>query len=216
MTQFLSDTEINAALADLDDGWTREGDTIKRSVAADTFAAGIALVDAVAKVADEHNHHPDIDIRWTTITFALSTHSEGGLTEKDFAMAAEIDALAGDRARPRGQGPRPRGRDLDWTRSSRAASPSQASARACSKVGLHALAGHDQVAGSGAVHRDVLNEPRATDRPRRKRCPDHPASIGRRLPARRRARRRCRRGTLAQPRPTILLRVTFGAAEVAR
>jgi len=94
MSQLLSDAEIQAALAGLDDGWSREGDTIKRSVVADSFPAGIALVDAVAKVAEEHDHHPDIDIRWTTITFALSTHSEGGLTRKDFALATEIDSLS--------------------------------------------------------------------------------------------------------------------------
>lgn len=94
MTELLSDTEIEAGLAGLDEGWSREGDTIKRSVVADSFPAGIALVDAVAKAAEDHNHHPDIDIRWTTITFALSTHSEGGLTAKDFALASEIDALA--------------------------------------------------------------------------------------------------------------------------
>jgi 4a-hydroxytetrahydrobiopterin dehydratase len=94
MTQLLSDTEIQSALADLDDGWTREGGTIRRSIEADSFAAGIALVDAVAKVADERNHHPDIDIRWTTITFALSTHSAGGLTHNDIDLAKEIDSLS--------------------------------------------------------------------------------------------------------------------------
>ena len=94
MTELLSDAEIDSALASLDDGWTREGDSIKRSVVADSFPAGIALVGAVAKAAEDHNHHPDIDIRWTMITFALSTHSEGGLTAKDFALATEIDALA--------------------------------------------------------------------------------------------------------------------------
>lgn len=94
MSELMSDNEIDAGLRELDDGWNREGDTLKRSITADSFAAGIALVDAVAKVADEHNHHPDIDIRWTTITFALSTHSEGGLTHKDFAMATEIDSLS--------------------------------------------------------------------------------------------------------------------------
>jgi len=64
-------------------------------VKADTFMAGIALVSAVAGVAEERNHHPDIDIRWTTITFTLSTHSMGGLTGFDLRLAADIDRLAG-------------------------------------------------------------------------------------------------------------------------
>jgi 4a-hydroxytetrahydrobiopterin dehydratase len=95
MAELLSDSDIQARLAQLSPDWTLEGDSIKRSIEADTFAAGIRLVDAVAAVADERDHHPDIDIRWTTITFALSTHSAGGLTQNDFELAAEIDGLAG-------------------------------------------------------------------------------------------------------------------------
>jgi 4a-hydroxytetrahydrobiopterin dehydratase len=95
MAELLSDSDIEAGLAKLSSDWTLDGDTIRRSIEADTFAAGISLVDSVAAVADQRNHHPDIDIRWTTITFALSTHSEGGLTKNDLELAAEIDRLAG-------------------------------------------------------------------------------------------------------------------------
>jgi 4a-hydroxytetrahydrobiopterin dehydratase len=94
MGDLLSDEQIESALSELS-GWTREGDAIKRDVTAPTFADGIALVDQVAVVADERDHHPDIDIRWTTITFRLSTHSEGGITGNDVALAREIDRLAG-------------------------------------------------------------------------------------------------------------------------
>jgi 4a-hydroxytetrahydrobiopterin dehydratase len=94
MATLLTDDQIDAALADLTD-WTREGgDAIRRDVTAATFADGIALVDRVAAAADERNHHPDIDIRWTTITFRLSTHSAGGLTANDIDLAREIDRLA--------------------------------------------------------------------------------------------------------------------------
>jgi 4a-hydroxytetrahydrobiopterin dehydratase len=94
MAELLSDEQIENALSGLS-AWTREGDAIKRDVTAPTFAEGIALVDRVAVVADERDHHPDIDIRWTTITFRLSTHSEGGITGNDVEMAREIDRIAG-------------------------------------------------------------------------------------------------------------------------
>jgi 4a-hydroxytetrahydrobiopterin dehydratase len=94
MAELLSDEQLDAVLAELPH-WTREGDAIRRDVTATAFADGIALVDRVAAVADERNHHPDIDIRWTTVTFRLSTHSAGGVTGNDVALAREIDRLAG-------------------------------------------------------------------------------------------------------------------------
>lgn len=94
MSELLSDAEIDKQLGGLHADWSRDGDSIVRSIEAETFAAGIALVDEVARVADERNHHPDIDIRWTTITFTLATHSAGGLTAQDFDLAATIDFIA--------------------------------------------------------------------------------------------------------------------------
>ena len=94
MGELLSDEQIESALSELS-GWTREGDALRRDLTAPTFAEGIALVDRVAVVADERDHHPDIDIRWTTVTFRLSTHSEGGITDNDVVMAREIDRLSG-------------------------------------------------------------------------------------------------------------------------
>ena len=76
-------------------GWAQEGDTITRSVESTTFPAAIELVRRVADAAEAADHHPDMDIRWRTVRFALSTHSEGGLTQKDFDLAEQIDALAG-------------------------------------------------------------------------------------------------------------------------
>ena len=95
MADRLTQDQIDDALGSSLSTWTLEGgDTIRRDVTAETFKGGIALVDQVAEVADAMDHHPDIDIRWTTITFRLSTHSEGGLTDNDLRLAAEIDRLA--------------------------------------------------------------------------------------------------------------------------
>ncbi len=91
--QLLTDDDVATALMQLDD-WHGDAHQLRRTVKAPTFAAGIRLVDAVAAVADERDHHPDIDIRWTSITFTLSTHSAGGVTDLDVAMANQIDKLA--------------------------------------------------------------------------------------------------------------------------
>ncbi|MEU9845294.1 4a-hydroxytetrahydrobiopterin dehydratase [Actinomadura sp. NPDC048032] len=74
--------------------WSRDGDQIRRQVTAPSFAAGIEVVADVARAAEDADHHPDIDIRWRTLTFALTTHSAGGLTGKDFDLAATIDEIA--------------------------------------------------------------------------------------------------------------------------
>jgi 4a-hydroxytetrahydrobiopterin dehydratase len=89
----LTQQEVTAALESLP-AWTQDGDTLVRAVTAPGFMAGIDLVRRVAEEAERRNHHPDIDIRWTTVTFRLSTHSAGGLTENDLALARAIDALA--------------------------------------------------------------------------------------------------------------------------
>jgi 4a-hydroxytetrahydrobiopterin dehydratase len=71
--------------------WRRDGETIRRDVEAPSFLDGIDLVGVVGRLGEAADHHPDIDIRWRTVTFSLSTHSEGGITAKDFALAHEID-----------------------------------------------------------------------------------------------------------------------------
>lgn len=57
------------------------------------FARGMEFANAVARVAEEHNHHPDILVSYNTVTLALTTHDAGGLTEKDFLLASKIDQL---------------------------------------------------------------------------------------------------------------------------
>ncbi|MBS1690752.1 MAG: 4a-hydroxytetrahydrobiopterin dehydratase [Actinobacteria bacterium] len=88
----LSDEEVDAAAKGLD-GWERSGGALRRSVKFPAFLDGIDAVGRVARHAEEKDHHPDIDIRWRTVTFALVTHSAGGITEKDVQMAREIDQI---------------------------------------------------------------------------------------------------------------------------
>lgn len=88
----LTDEQIDAALPDLD-GWRRAEGALRRSVKFPAFLDGIEAVRRVAERAEAKDHHPDIDIRWRTVTFVLVTHSAGGITERDLGMAREIDAI---------------------------------------------------------------------------------------------------------------------------
>ena len=74
--------------------WELEKKHIERTFEFDDFADGIDFVNAVAEVAQEEEHHPDIDIRYNKVRLVLSTHSKGGLTELDFGLAERIDTLA--------------------------------------------------------------------------------------------------------------------------
>ena len=92
MATLLTAAELEKALQDVP-GWTGDTDEITRMVKAPEFLTGIRLVDAVADAAEKADHHPDIDIRWRTITFRLATHSEGGVTQKDVDLANQINRL---------------------------------------------------------------------------------------------------------------------------
>lgn len=89
MATLLDGDAVTAALADLP-GWAPDGDAIIRTAQLPSFAAAIGVVDRVAAIAESRDHHPDIDIRWSTLTFRCSTHSVGGVTELDVALAAAI------------------------------------------------------------------------------------------------------------------------------
>jgi 4a-hydroxytetrahydrobiopterin dehydratase len=94
MRQKLSDLEIQRALGGLA-GWARRGDALVKTYTFDKFADGISFVGRVARAADEMDHHPDIDIRYTKVTMSLSTHDAGGITQSDLTLAEKIDnALA--------------------------------------------------------------------------------------------------------------------------
>jgi 4a-hydroxytetrahydrobiopterin dehydratase len=86
-----NDAKIQAALAGLPD-WKRKGQIISRTYEFEDFPAAMKFVNAVAVLAEQVQHHPDIDVRWNKVTLALTTHDAGGLTDKDFALARECDA----------------------------------------------------------------------------------------------------------------------------
>lgn len=88
----LSDAEIDERLAASE--WRREGDSIVRDIERDGFTAAMALANAVAEAANAANHHPDILVHgYKHVRLTLSTHSAGGITENDFALAGMIDGL---------------------------------------------------------------------------------------------------------------------------
>lgn len=92
--ELLGPDEVERALAGELSAWRRDGDALVRTVRAPSYLEGIRLVADVAQVAEDLDHHPDIDIRWTAVTFRLSTHSAGGITGYDLRLAADIDRLA--------------------------------------------------------------------------------------------------------------------------
>jgi len=75
-------------------GWQRQDDELVKTRRGKDFADSLAYVNAVGALAEEMDHHPDIDIRWNTVTLRLTTHSEGGLTSLDLELARRIDALS--------------------------------------------------------------------------------------------------------------------------
>jgi len=88
----LPDDLIAERLSDLD-GWERVGDEIVKRFEFRTFPEAIAFVDRLAVDAEAANHHPDIDIRYNRVRIALTTHDEGGISDKDFALAATIEGV---------------------------------------------------------------------------------------------------------------------------
>lgn len=94
MAATLSEAEIETQLGALND-WTRQGDGIRKKFRLASFPAAIAFVTQVGFLAEAAGHHPDIDIRWRNVTLALTTHDAGGLTPKDFDLAAQIDEILG-------------------------------------------------------------------------------------------------------------------------
>ena len=88
----LSPDEIAAALHGLPH-WSGDGEGLRRTVELPSFRDAVAAIVAIADVAEELDHHPDIDLRWRTLHLSLVTHSAGGVTENDLVLARRIDAL---------------------------------------------------------------------------------------------------------------------------
>jgi 4a-hydroxytetrahydrobiopterin dehydratase len=89
----LPDDTITERLATMP-GWAREGDEIVKTFEFPSFTEAIFFVDRMADEAEAANHHPDIDIRYRKVRVALTTHDEGGITDKDFALAGEIESVS--------------------------------------------------------------------------------------------------------------------------
>ncbi|MDA8076066.1 MAG: 4a-hydroxytetrahydrobiopterin dehydratase [Actinomycetota bacterium] len=93
MTEVLGPSDVEAALARESLAWRREGDVLVKEVDCVDFAGALAYVNLVGELSERANHHPDVDIRWRTVVLRLTTHSEGGITERDLSLAARIDAI---------------------------------------------------------------------------------------------------------------------------
>jgi 4a-hydroxytetrahydrobiopterin dehydratase len=88
----LSDEQVTSGLEGTE--WRREGDAIVRDRRFADFGAAIAFVERVAELAESANHHPDILVHgWNKVRLTLSTHSEGGITEADLALAQQLDGV---------------------------------------------------------------------------------------------------------------------------
>jgi 4a-hydroxytetrahydrobiopterin dehydratase len=87
----LSDSEIEERLARLPE-WQRAGDAIRRTYECGDFVGSVNFVESMVSPAESLGHHPDLEVSWDQVTVTISTHSEGGLTEADFELAAELDA----------------------------------------------------------------------------------------------------------------------------
>jgi 4a-hydroxytetrahydrobiopterin dehydratase len=89
----LSDSEVDERLSRLS-GWERSGTAIAKRFDRDDFTGAVEFAASLVEPANRMNHHPDLEISWSTVTVSISTHSEGGLTSADFELAAQVDALA--------------------------------------------------------------------------------------------------------------------------
>ena len=90
MPALLSRQEIESRLKRLK-GWKHQGGFITKTFEFKKFMDGIAFVDAVARIAEKEEHHPDINVRYTTVRLSVQTHSEGGVTDWDLRLAERVD-----------------------------------------------------------------------------------------------------------------------------
>ena len=93
MSALLSEAEVEAALRGSPD-WRVDNGELVRIFAFRNFVEAVDFVNRVTEIAEEANHHPDVDIRWNKVTLRLCTHSKGGLTSADFELAGRLEALS--------------------------------------------------------------------------------------------------------------------------
>jgi 4a-hydroxytetrahydrobiopterin dehydratase len=89
----LEENQIASAMTTVPE-WNRQGDAIARTFQFKDFPAAVKFVDAMALLAEQAWHHPDIDIRWNKVKLVLTTHDAGGLTQRDFDLARQFDQLS--------------------------------------------------------------------------------------------------------------------------
>ena len=90
----LSKEQIHEGLKEIE-GWAHAGKSLHKRFSFKTFMEAIGFVNSIAEAAERAGHHPDMTINYNAVSIALSTHSEGGVTSKDFQLAKEIDTLSG-------------------------------------------------------------------------------------------------------------------------
>jgi 4a-hydroxytetrahydrobiopterin dehydratase len=89
----LSKQEIHEKLKEMRD-WSHQGKSLHKRYSFKSFMPAIGFVNKIAEAAEKANHHPDITINYSVVTISLSTHSEGGVTDRDFNLAKQIDQIA--------------------------------------------------------------------------------------------------------------------------
>jgi len=90
--KLLKDADVKSRLKELK-GWKQEGKFITKTFEFDHFMDAIAFVNEVAEAAEREEHHPDVNIRYTTVKLSIQTHSQGGVTEWDIGLARAIENL---------------------------------------------------------------------------------------------------------------------------
>ena len=88
----MSDDEVKDRLSKMG-GWEREGDALVHQFEFANFVGSVDFVNRITPIAEEMNHHPDLEISWNKVTVSITTHAAGGLTESDFQLAQRIDAV---------------------------------------------------------------------------------------------------------------------------
>ena len=89
----LSDEDVQARLGELGDDWEKYGNSLRREFKFDDFSGAVDFVNRLTPIANEMNHHPDVFLTWGLARVSLISHSEHGITEKDFELAKKLDGL---------------------------------------------------------------------------------------------------------------------------
>jgi 4a-hydroxytetrahydrobiopterin dehydratase len=89
----LSDEDVQAKLAELDEGWEKYGNSLRREFKFGDFTGAVDFVNRLTPIANDMNHHPDLFISWGLVRASLISHSEHGITEQDFELARKLDSL---------------------------------------------------------------------------------------------------------------------------